>query len=80
MQTFDTIGEVGKESLTGQEISEAIRRQFLIQKGVNPQLIDLDTKNGIVILTGFTNHLLSQERAAQIAKMVRGVWGSSTKF
>jgi osmotically-inducible protein OsmY len=67
----DTINQ----PLSDQEIAEAIQRQFRMQKGVNAQLIDLKTENGIVTISGYTDHLLSQERAAQIAKMVRGVRG-----
>jgi osmotically-inducible protein OsmY len=79
MQTFVINPETGKETITDQEISEAIKRQFSVQKGVNSRLIDLKTENGIVSLGGFTDHLLSQERASQIAKMVRGVRGVINK-
>ncbi|WP_460578151.1 BON domain-containing protein [Hymenobacter coalescens] len=64
-----------EERLADTDITAAIERYFLIKKGVASQLIEVETHEGIVQLSGFTNCLLSRERAEAIAKAVRGVRG-----
>ena len=62
-----------EERLADADITAAVERLFQLKKGIHPQLIEVACNEGIVELTGFTDSLLSRERAAEIAKAVRGV-------
>lgn len=63
------------ETLGDADISAAIRQFFLTKKGVASSSIVVNTREGIVELTGFTDSLLAQQRAEEIALAVRGVRG-----
>lgn len=64
-----------QEQVTDSRICAAIELQFLTQRGVLDRLIDVETHEGIVELTGLTDSLLSRRRAEEIALAVRGVRG-----
>ncbi|MBH8556948.1 BON domain-containing protein [Hymenobacter negativus] len=63
------------EHLADADITAAIELLFMLKKGVTSHLVDVATHDGIVVLSGFTDNLLARERAAEIAKAVRGVRG-----
>lgn len=54
-------------------ITYAIESDFNWGKGISSHLIDIDTKDGIVTLSGFVNNILSRERALEIAESIKGV-------
>lgn len=63
------------EYLSDPEITAAVELLFITRKGVTSHLIEVVTKNGIVELSGYTDSLLSRQRAEEIALAVRGVRG-----
>jgi osmotically-inducible protein OsmY len=63
------------EHLADADITAAIELLFMLKKGVTSHLVDVATHEGIVVLSGFTDNLLARERAAEVAKAVRGVRG-----
>ena len=62
-----------EERLADADITAAIERLLQLKKGIHPQLIEVACNEGIVELTGFTDSLLSRDRAAETTKAVRGV-------
>jgi osmotically-inducible protein OsmY len=74
MQTLETF-EQTIEHVADADITAAIELFFLTKKGVAAHLIDVVTHEGIVLLTGITDNLLSRERAEEIALNLRGVRG-----
>ncbi|MCI1188644.1 BON domain-containing protein [Hymenobacter sp. DH14] len=74
METIEQLSQpVVQEKVADADISAAIETLFLSSRGVSAHLIDVATQNGIVALTGFTDSLLSRQRAEEIALAVRGV-------
>jgi osmotically-inducible protein OsmY len=63
------------EHLADADITAAIELLFMLKKGVTSHLVEVATHEGIVVLSGFTDNLLARERAAEVAKAVRGVRG-----
>jgi osmotically-inducible protein OsmY len=59
--------------LADPDITQAIERLFHVKKGISATLIEVATHQGIVLLKGFTDSLLSLERVERIAQAVRGV-------
>ena len=55
------------------DITTAIETLLATKKGLNAHEITVQTREGIVELAGFTNSLLSRQRAGEIALAVRGV-------
>ncbi|MBD2721076.1 BON domain-containing protein [Hymenobacter armeniacus] len=64
-----------QEKVADADITAAIETLLLSSRGVSAHLIDVGTQHGIVELTGFTDSLLSRQRAEEIALAVRGVRG-----
>ena len=64
-----------EEHLADADITAAIELLFMLKKGVTSHLVEVATHEGIVVLSGFTDNLLARERAAEVAKAVRGVRG-----
>ena len=62
-----------EERLADADVTAAVERLLQLKKGIHPQLIEVACNEGIIELTGFTDSLLSRERATEIAKAVRGV-------
>ncbi|MEX2492453.1 MAG: BON domain-containing protein [Nitrospirales bacterium] len=60
-------------AITDEDITIAIESRFLVDKSVEANFIDVDTKNGIVTLSGSIDNLLAKERAGKIVESVRGV-------
>lgn len=55
------------------KITLAVDTQLVNDEGVQAQMIDITTRDGIVTLDGTVMHLLARERAEGIAMTVRGV-------
>jgi len=55
------------------DIALAIEEELLADEGVPAHLIDVETKEGIAILSGVTNTLQARDRASEITETIRGV-------
>ena len=74
METLDhAVPAATADYMPDAAITAAIEAFFLAKKGVAADLIDVITSDGIVELTGFTDSLLSRQRAEDIALAIRGV-------
>lgn len=62
-----------EQELTEQAISDKVNDELMIDRGVAFYKIDVDTNDGVVTLSGSVNNILAKERAAAIARTVRGV-------
>jgi len=58
---------------TDSEITLAVNDEFLFDLAVPSNDIDVETKLGVVTLTGKVDHILAEERAVRVAKTVKGV-------
>ncbi|MGY3086982.1 osmotically-inducible protein OsmY [Hymenobacter sp. UYAg731] len=63
------------ECVADADITTAIETLLATKKGLSAHEITVQTRAEIVELAGFTNSLLSQQRAEEIALAVRGVRG-----
>lgn len=63
---------VDKE-LTDNNITNAVQSELMYNASVPSHLIDVDTNEGIVTLTGSVNDILAKDRAEKIAQTVKGV-------
>jgi osmotically-inducible protein OsmY len=61
------------QNITDREITLAVEDALNYEEGVDAILIDVDTNEGIVELSGFTSNLLSKEQAAEVARTIKGV-------
>lgn len=62
-----------KHQLTDMSITDAVEDELLIDSAVPQYLIDVTTTEGIVTLSGSVSNILAKERAARIARIVKGV-------
>lgn len=62
------VGKINDENIT-----RWITNTFIEDEGVSGYWIDVQTKNGIVTLSGRTDNILAKERAVRIAETVKGV-------
>ncbi|MET4072858.1 BON domain-containing protein [Hymenobacter sp. UYCo722] len=63
------------ERVADADITAAIQTLLATKKGLAAHLIAVQTRAGIVELTGFVDNLLAQQRAEEIVLAVRGVCG-----
>jgi osmotically-inducible protein OsmY len=61
------------EELSDEDIILAVENELLFDEGVSSHLIDVETSNGIVTLSGSVDNILAKERALHITESVRGV-------
>lgn len=74
METFTQPAQsLTQEKVADADITAAVETMLLSSRGVSAHLIDVSTLNGVVELTGFTDSLLSRQRAEEITLAVRGV-------
>jgi osmotically-inducible protein OsmY len=50
-----------------------VKDEMLLDPGVVPEIIDMETNDGIVVLSGTVDNLLAKKRAERIAGTVKGV-------
>ena len=62
-----------QENLEAQDITYAIEAELLLDSAVAAHLVDVNTVDGIVTLTGSVDNVLAKERATKIAETVKGV-------
>ena len=55
------------------DITQAIESELMGDDAVDANLVDIQTQQGVVTLTGSVNHLLAKERTEKIAENVIGV-------
>ncbi len=65
---------------TDNEISKAVENELMFNATTPAYLINSETENGIVTLTGSVDNLLEKDRAVKIAKTVKGVRGVLDKL
>ncbi len=63
----------GKQELSDSEITNAIDYEMAIHTDVPAYLVDIETSDGIVTLSGKVSNILAKERAKKIAMAVKGV-------
>ncbi len=64
-----------KEQITDSAITQAVTQELLFDEAVPAHLVDIETNEGIVTLSGSVAHLLAGERAVRLAQAVMGVRG-----
>lgn len=72
------VGEVTQQEEVSQqptdsEISKAIVNELRITRGIDADLLTVDSNEGIVTLSGTTDNLLTKDRAASVASTIKGV-------
>lgn len=60
-------------NFTNAKIKNAIEQELLLNSQVLSQQVDVVVNEGIVSLSGTVNHLLAKDKAAEIAKSIKGV-------
>ncbi|MBD3288560.1 BON domain-containing protein [candidate division KSB1 bacterium] len=61
------------DTVADKDITTAVERELEHENAVSAHLIDVETKNGVVKLSGWVEHLLAKEKATSLAMSVRGV-------
>lgn len=61
------------KELSDAEISNAVIDALMLDHGVSGVMIDVQTNNGIVTISGEVNNILAKKRATAIAETVKGV-------
>ena len=68
-----TAGVIGQpKSMTDGDISEAVTDALVQDPGVNASLIDVDTSEGVVTVSGTVGNVLARDRATKVAETVAG--------
>ena len=71
--TMSGMALANPDTLSDTDITFAIESEFLYDPMVDANAIDIETHNGVVILNGTLDNLLSEERAIDLARTVKGV-------
>jgi osmotically-inducible protein OsmY len=61
--------------ITDREITNTVDRQLILHAATPSQMIDVETSDGIVTLSGTVNNLLDKNRVVKVTEMVKGVRG-----
>lgn len=72
---FASANLLAQEKPTDSEISVAVQNEIMFNATTPAQLINSESRNGIVTLNGTVGNLLEKDRAVKIAKTVKGVRG-----
>ena len=62
-----------KQAARDSAITSKIKSKYLLEKGIKSFKVSVETKDGIVILSGFVDDQVTKNRAEQIAASVKGV-------
>ncbi|MBD3381568.1 MAG: BON domain-containing protein [candidate division Zixibacteria bacterium] len=68
-----------QEGLDARDISLAVETELLVDEAVPSHLIDVETTDGIVTLTGSVDNILARDRAERVAETIKGVRGVINK-
>jgi osmotically-inducible protein OsmY len=63
----------GPDRFDDRDITIAVETELLLDAAVPAHLIDIETRDGIVTLSGSVDHLLARDRALEMARAVKGV-------
>ena len=72
-QRMENIGQKAGKAIDDTTITAAVKAGILAEPGLKVLQIDVDTKDGQVMLTGSADSADNVQRAAQIASAVQGV-------
>lgn len=67
-------------ALDDQEIADAIEDEYILDRVVDVNKIDVNVNEGIVELTGTVNNSMAKDRATYIAELVKGVRAVSNRI
>lgn len=62
-----------ENDLQDSDISMAVETNLLLDEGVSAHLVDVDTTDGVVTLSGTVDNILAKERALKITESIKGV-------
>lgn len=62
-----------KQAASDGAITSKIKSKYLVEKNFKSFKVSVETKDGIVVLSGFVDNLATKTRAGQIATGVKGV-------
>jgi hypothetical protein len=62
-----------EQGLDHTAITLAVETALVNESGVPAHLIDVNTRDGVVTLSGWVDNLLAKERAGEIAESIKGV-------
>ncbi|MFW6107168.1 MAG: BON domain-containing protein [bacterium] len=65
------LAATGKE-VTDEQITRAIETELALDDSVSAHLIDVETANGVVTLSGSVDNALGRDRAVEIAQAIKG--------
>ena len=63
----------GDREIADEDVTLALESELLLDDAVPSHLIDVSTSQGVVTLSGSVSNLLARERAAEIARTLKGV-------
>jgi hypothetical protein len=63
----------GEEQIDDEDVTRALESELTLDQAVPSHLIDVSTSRGVVTLSGSVSNLLAKERAAEIARTMKGV-------
>ncbi len=66
-------GKESKRVISDSTITSKIKSKYLLEKGIKSFKVSVETKDGIVVLSGFVESEAIKARAGQIAASVKGV-------
>lgn len=79
-QEVDNSGEISQqeqmevsEQPNDNDITDAVVNELAITRGIDGDLLSVETNEGIVTLTGTTDNLLTKDRATSVASTIKGV-------
>ena len=72
-QMMDKVGQKAGKAIDDTAITAAVKAGILAEPGLKVLKIDVDTKDGAVMLTGSVDSPENLERATQIATAIQGV-------
>ncbi len=72
-QSMEKMGQKAGKAIDDTTITAAVKAGILAEPGLKVLKIDVDTKNGEVMLTGSVDSSEKVERATQIANAIQGV-------
>jgi len=59
--------------ITDRQITSAIEKDIQTDSAISAHLVEVDTKSGVVTISGYVGNLLEKDRALEIAESNRGV-------
>lgn len=70
-----TFAQEQSKEIADTAVTRAVTQELLFDEAVPAHLVDIETNEGIVTLSGSVAHLLAKERAVRLAQTIMGVRG-----